>query len=389
VENIFREERPAPLFIHFGKKIYIILSNKYKPSPSQTNFNHQYSFHFPLNMHFKSHLPSLPSKPLFTNLNPFAKRDTTTDPLQTAPNDLPSSVSTNEFPHYSFDDWARGLSITPDLSFDLSENEREASLEFTELWYDTNWGYERVEREVDLGGENVRSPRRRAGLFRFPSFGTRQQRNDEDKPSQFASSPSKEREAGNKPSRFPSFSLRSRAREKHDGDSERSTARRNSIWSIASGRSGRSSASSISKWSFWTRKSSTPTIMPTDMGVVREESIKERLEERPTHGPTSDLEQSPDLLCEDTLAPPPSLVCSEEDLVPPRSLFHLEGVFQDERWVFPADRERKQQSPLKQHVDDMVGGRDSEHTREKDGVEQKQIKDLSTTNDIKDLVLIS
>jgi len=325
-------------------------------------------------MQFKSHLrSSLPSKPLFTNLNPFSKQDTTTAPLQTAPNDLPSSVSTNEFPHYGFDDWARGLSFSPDLGLDLSEPEVEREVERDEGGFMMEFGYaENGETQsggygAGLGDDNGR----RDGMdgeremmvkrvFKFPLFKAKHEREKQSRSSLFPST--MDGDAGDKKSRFPSFSLKSREGENHGANSEQSSTRRNSIWSLASGRSRISSASSVSKWSLRRRKSSAPTIAPADMSVVREDASREQQEE--IFGPVYDLELSPDLLCEDTLAPPPSLVC-------------LEGGFQDERWIFPTDRERERQSPLKQQVDDMMGDEVEEPARNEGDLDEMQMKEVS------------
>lgn len=166
--------------------------------------------------------------------------------------------------------------------------------------------------------------------------------------------------------RFPSFSSRS----EREAESERSETRKSSIWSLGS---RKSSASSVSRWSLRRRKSSVPTVALAEMGVVREEIIKERQEEVA-------MGQFPDQICEGILVPPPSLLEADDDeLVPPPSVGHGDVVFRDERWLFPSEKERLRQSLLSQRVSTLLGGKESaveKSVRDQGGVDDRQIKDV-------------
>ena len=256
------------------------------------------------------------------------------------------------------------MEFSPDLSLEPRENEGETEEDMflMELVYDVdrvNGETAKIETEVEVDdGRRSETKRERKGKsegkFNFPSFLSRSERKRRDKPV-----------------RFPSFA--SRNREIHDGESENSSTRRTSIWSVASGRSRKSSVSSISKWSLIRRKSSVPVITPAEMGVVTEDTVKEELEELET---PLDSNQGLDLFCEDIAAPPPSLV--SEELEPPRGSMCPEGAFRDERWLFPIDKERRRQSLLGQCMDEVMGGQAEQAMGDSSGVEAGQIENVRT-----------
>jgi len=311
-------------------------------------------------MHPKPSISPLPSKPLFANLNPLFKRASSTDPLQSVPDDLPSSVSTNESPVYGFNDSAREQKHNPERSSGLGESEGESegekakSVIHMEVGHDADGGagIEAGDRWRD-GVHRARSGR---GRFKLPSFASRRQSDDEDRPS-----------------RVSSFSVR-------DG-SERSYTRRNSIWSIASGWSRKSSNSSTSRWSLRKRRSSIPTITPAEMGVVREDAVREQQEEVLGLYP-SGSEQSPYPASVGAVAPPPSLVCDGE-LKPPRGLLCLEGHFRDEKWQSPSNKLKKRQSTLRQHIGDVASGQVVESANNDNAAEEMAISDVRTITDDK------
>ncbi|KAG9248863.1 hypothetical protein BJ878DRAFT_476100 [Calycina marina] len=164
------------------------------------------------------------------------------------PLDSPSSVSTSELPHYSFDDWvghqrSRGSRDVVSLASSSSSSSDE-TVYGIELNYDSR--------------DNGSRPTSRESRRKRPTLKRRNQ------------------EEGGGASPFPTFYQK----ERKESMSEAS-ARGNSLWSVLSLGTGRSrmssassvsSVSSVSKWSFQRRKSSA--VADTDgMTFVREDEI--------------------------------------------------------------------------------------------------------------------